>query len=60
MTRVLDVKEFLARGRTVRGEHAFTRRALHWPYCAHCGLMLLRNPATEKLRKAPCVQLVDE
>lgn len=23
--------------------HAFTRRVLHWPYCANCGLVKMRN-----------------
>lgn len=57
--KVENVAEWLRAGRVVRGEHAFTKRALHWPYCAHCGLMLLKNARTEKMRRQPCVQLDD-
>lgn len=58
-TRVENVAEFLRQGRTVRGVHAFTRKILHWPYCQHCGLMLLKNDRTRKAVKAACVQLED-
>ena len=57
--RVTDVAAFLAGGRKVVGTHAFTKRALHWPYCAHCGLMCLRNDTTRKAMAAPCIRLED-
>lgn len=51
---VTNVAEFLKAGRKVRGTHAFTDKVLHWPVCAHCGLMALRNEATRRAMKAPC------
>jgi hypothetical protein len=59
MTRVTDVAAFLRQGRVVKGVHSFTKRCLHWPYCAHCGLLLLRNRATERAVSQPCVRLED-
>jgi hypothetical protein len=57
--QIKDVKAFLDSGRTVRGVHAFTKRILHWPYCVHCGLVLLRNDTTRRAAKAACLQLED-
>jgi hypothetical protein len=57
--RVTDVRAFLSSGRVVKGVHSFTKRILHWPYCAHCGLVLLRNDTTRRAAKAACIQLED-
>lgn len=54
--KVENVKEFLSRkGRKRTQEHAFTKRVLHWPYCAGCGLMLLKNELTRKAANSKCV-----
>lgn len=44
------------RGQKRRAPHQFTRRLkrLPWPYCAHCGLMLLKNEASKRAAKAVC------
>lgn len=56
MTRVVDVARFLAeKGERRVGEHAFTKRVLHWPYCAHCGLVLLKNDTTRRAAAAKCI-----
>lgn len=53
--KVHNVSEFLAqRGQIKRGPHEFTKRVLHWPYCARCGLVLLKNETTRKLAKKVC------
>ena len=54
--RVVNVGDFLAsRGvRRVR-EHAMTGRILSWSYCAHCGLMNLKNEPTRKALKQKCI-----
>lgn len=57
--RVENVAEFLSRGRKIKGEHAFTERALHWPYCRHCGLVALKNDASRRAAKEACVRLED-
>lgn len=57
--KVENVAEFLRAGTVRRGVHAFTKRILHWPYCAHCGLVLLRNETTARLARAACIQLED-
>lgn len=50
-----EKREFLNRKGTRRREaHSFTKRILHWPYCAHCGLVLLKNEATRRAAKALC------
>lgn len=56
MRRVTDVRSFMAAGRKVRGEHAFsgTIKRMPWKYCTRCGLMTLRNEATRRAMKAPC------
>lgn len=28
-------------------KHAFTKRVASWFYCKHCGLVLLKNAATQ-------------
>ena len=59
--RVQDVKAFLSmKGRIVRGPHAWTKKVLHWPVCARCGLMLLKNEASRRAAKAVCVTEEDE
>jgi hypothetical protein len=27
-------------------QHSFTRKVCHWPYCAKCGLVALKNEPT--------------
>jgi hypothetical protein len=55
-TTIRDVRAFLAEEGTVRvREHNFSRRILHWPYCAYCGLVMLKNERSRKAAKAPCV-----
>jgi hypothetical protein len=35
--------------------HVFvTRKTLSWPYCAKCGLVALKNKATEKAIRKGC------
>lgn len=59
--RVHDVRAFLAEKGVKRvREHAFTRQILSWPYCAHCGLMLLKNEATRKAAREKCITYEDE
>ena len=45
-----------------RRPHTFTRRMKRFPWvvCAHCGLVLLRNKATEKAARLGCWVWVDE
>lgn len=35
-------------------QHAFTRKIVGYMYCAKCGLVLLKNEATDRKRAAPC------
>lgn len=35
--------------------HSFSRRVLSWPYCEHCGLLLLKNDATRAEARKQCV-----
>lgn len=51
--------ELKGRGNLRRGAHDFTAKILNWWYCRHCGLVTLRNAATERARRAPC-EWVDE
>ncbi len=37
-----------------RGPHSFTCKLLNWWYCAHCGLMTLRNEATRLAMRRQC------
>lgn len=37
-----------------------TAAALTWPVCKRCGLVLLRNDATERAARKPCVGLEDD
>jgi hypothetical protein len=54
--RVSNVRDFLsAKGNIRTGTHNMSKKTLHWPYCANCGLILLKNEATRKAYKAPCV-----
>lgn len=34
--------------------HSFTRKVLHWQCCCRCGLILLKNLATEQAARKPC------
>lgn len=36
-------------------DHAMTKRILNWSYCAHCGLVGLKNDATRKALKEKCI-----
>jgi hypothetical protein len=55
-SRVRDVRGFLAdRGTKRVRAHEFSRRILHWPYCKHCGLIPLKNVASQKAASSPCV-----
>jgi hypothetical protein len=52
---VADVRAFLSqRGTFTTKPHEFTKRILHWPYCARCGLVALRNAPTRKLMAKLC------
>jgi hypothetical protein len=42
------------KGVVKRGPHQFTRKILHWPYCARCGLMALKNDVSRRAAKQPC------
>jgi hypothetical protein len=54
--KVSDVRSFMAeKGQRKERVHAFTKRACSWPYCAHCGLVLLKNDATRKAAKQACI-----
>lgn len=54
--RVQNVGEFLADKGTKRvREHALTKRILNWSYCAHCGLVALKNDATRKALREKCI-----
>lgn len=37
-----------------RGAHAFTAKICKWLYCARCGLILLRNVATQQAERRQC------
>jgi hypothetical protein len=53
---VENVRAFMAQQGTKRtGDHNFSGRVLHWPYCKVCGLLLLRNAATQRAAAATCV-----
>lgn len=54
-----EAKTFWVAGRIVKGTHNFKPMILSWPYCANCGLVLLKNEATRKAVKQPCIQLED-
>jgi hypothetical protein len=50
-----ETGEFLrSKGRLRRGGHSMTKRLMHWPVCAACGLVGLKNKATKKAMKV-CV-----
>jgi hypothetical protein len=54
------VRAFLAeQGRRVVGSHQMTKRICHWPYCARCGLVALKNERTRRALAAPCVTTED-
>ncbi len=55
---VKDVAAFLAdKGKTRRGAHSMTRPLMHWRYCSHCGLLNLKNDATRRALRQPCVSV---
>lgn len=45
--------------RTIRGPHSMTRKVLNWSYCAHCGLVALRNEATRQALRRECIREVE-
>lgn len=54
--KVADVKAFLqTRGTKRVRPHDFSARILHWLYCKHCGLMLLKNEPTRRSAAKLCV-----
>ena len=51
-----EATQFLAdRGIRRAGPHRMTKRIFHWPYCARCGLVALKNDATRRALRAQCV-----
>lgn len=45
----------------VDGKHAFGNwHILNYRYCAKCGIILLKNARTEKVRNKPCPGKVDK
>lgn len=54
--RVSDVARFLAeKGERRVRDHSFTKRVLNWPYCAHCGLLALKNKRSRQAMAEKCV-----
>lgn len=55
--KVDNVRAFLdARGtRVVRAHNPKSIRRIPWPSCVHCGLLYLKNDATRKALRSPCV-----
>ncbi len=45
---------------TRRGPHQFTKRILHWPYCARCGLVCLKNDVSRAAMKSQCTWVEDD
>lgn len=43
------------KGQVKRGPHVMTKKILHWPYCARCGTVALKNDATRTTLKRDCV-----
>jgi hypothetical protein len=63
MQPVHDVRAFLAeRGRKVRGPHSFKGviKRMPWPYCTRCGLIALRNDATNRAMREQCETWEDD
>jgi hypothetical protein len=58
--KVKDVARFLAdKGQRRTGPHAMTGRVLNWAHCSRCGLLALKNDATRRALKEPCVWYED-
>ena len=56
ITNPAAIRAFLnERGRRVVGPHKMTKRICHWPYCARCGLVALKNEVSQRALAAPCV-----
>lgn len=58
MTRLSSAEASeLLRSRGVRraGAHQMTKKILHWPYCARCGLVRLNNDVTRRALRKECV-----
>lgn len=52
-------EQLAAKGVVRRGVHQMTRRVCHWPYCARCGLVALKNDASRKALRSDCVTIED-
>lgn len=39
---------------TKRVPHKFNKTICHWPYCSQCGLIRLRNKASQKAAEKLC------
>jgi hypothetical protein len=51
-----EMREFLAfPGKKSIGTHSMTKKICHWSYCSRCGLLALKNSATRRALRAPCV-----
>lgn len=58
--RVKDVRAFLAEeGVKSVGIHSFTWKVLHHHACVRCGLLPLKNDATRRAMREPCVVYED-
>lgn len=42
------------KAKTSKQGHAFTKKICHWFYCKNCGLVALKNDATEKRIREGC------
>ncbi len=58
--RVTDVRAFLAEeGVLSVGVHAFTWKVMHYHACSRCGLLPLKNDATRREMRKPCIVYED-
>lgn len=59
--KVEDVRAFLNGGRRSVGVHSpKPLKRMPWPRCSRCGLLYLRNDATTRALRQPCVTIEDE
>lgn len=60
--RVVDVRAFLSEkgNKRVRDHHTLTKQAVGRAYCAHCGLMNLKNDATRKALRQKCISYEED
>ena len=45
---------------TIKSKKKSTKTGVTWPVCKRCGLILLRNKASDKAFRKPCGGLDDE